>query len=262
VSALRDTQVRMLAALRHGGDANPTWLRPGPGLGPARRLQIYRNNHFETLTNAMFAVYPVLAQLVSESFFRRLARGYIAEHPSRSGNVQRFGGRLAAYVARLPAAAGLPYLRDVAALEWACHEVYHAAADIVLAPLALLEVPAAEQPRLRLRLQRSSRLIASRFPILKIWQAHQTAAGPASGPISLEDGAVRLLVTQRDLDVEFCVLATAEDRWLRALSSGATLAEASATALRIDAAFNLAGVLTRHLALGSFAASSIAAVPA
>jgi hypothetical protein len=265
--ALRDVQQRVLGALLPqlaNSSANPTLADPALALlkstrGPstAQRLQIYRHNLFESLAGALGAVYPVLAQLVGDEYFRQLARRFIAEHPLRTGNLHGFGRELAQLLRELPSAAELPYLADVAGLEWAWHEVYHEADAAPLDPAQLAEVPAAQQLGLGLQLVSAARIVESPYPVLRIWQAHQPDADPAL-PLSLDDGGVRLLVLRRQLEIEFVLLGDAESRWLAMLAGGGTLAEATIAALGRDPAFDLAATLGRHLALGSFGALSFA----
>src|SRR5689334_21117181 len=64
-------------------------------------LQVYRNNVFASLTEALAAVYPVVKRLVGEPFFNQLARRFIRRHPSRSGNLHDFGAELPAFIATL-----------------------------------------------------------------------------------------------------------------------------------------------------------------
>lgn len=263
--ALSDTQHRVLGALLNARDADAALplLQPSRGLSAAQRLQVYRNNLFESLTQALAAVYPVVAQLVGEAYFRQVARRFIVEHPLASGNLHGFGRELPAVLAALPSAAELPYLADVAALEWAWHEVYHEAGCAPLQPVQLGDVPAAQQLQLGLQLVPAARLFASAYPVLRIWQAHQDhdGADAAGVTISLDEGGVRLLALRRGLEIEFVLLGDAEDRWLRALASGTTLAEATVAALDRNPAFDLAATLGRHVTLGSFAALSFAALP-
>jgi len=258
MTALSDTQHRVLAALFRPGDAGAALplLKFSGRLSAAQRLQIYRNNLFESLTQALAAVYPVVAQLVGEAYFRQVARRFIADHPLTSGNLHAFGLELPGVLTALPSAADLPYLADVAALEWAWHEVYHEAGCVPLQPAQLGEVPPAQQMDLGLQLAPAARLIASPYPILDIWQAHQRQGGGDEFAISLDEGGVRLLVLRRALEIEFVLLGEAEDRWLRALAAGSTLAEATLAALEHDPAFDLVAALGRHLSLGSFAALS------
>ena len=177
--ALREAQRLFFAALlerKRSAEVLPL-LRQGWGPSPAQRLQIYRNNLFEGLSDALRAVFPVLAQLVGDAFFRSLARRFIAAHPLRAAHLQGFGRELPAFLAGLPVASDWPYLADVAALEWAWHEVYHEADGAPLRPEHLARLPAARHLDLRLALVPTARLVASPYPVLRIWQEAGLTAG-------------------------------------------------------------------------------------
>lgn len=238
--ALRETQAAVMAALLAREAEVPRAVRP------AARFAVYRNNLVESLTGALADVYPVVRQLVGEAFFRGLARAFLRAHPSRAGHLQPFGAELPSFVAAFPPAAGLPYLGDVAALEWACHEAWHEAEWPALDPARLGALPSADLPALRLHLQPSARLVASRYPVLRIWQANQPEARDAA--VSLDEGGVRLLVVQHDLEVEFQHLDAGEHAWLRQLATGATVLRAAAAACAADPAFDLGATLARHCA--------------
>jgi hypothetical protein len=255
-AALHELQRRVMDALLQRGDATAAaaLLRPTPGLDAARRLQLYRNNCFESLTAALGAVYPVVRQLVGEEFFRALARRFIPAFPSRSGNLHDFGAELPDFLRGFAPAASLPYLPDVAALEWACHAVYHEAPLPALSLDALAALTAQQQAALRLDLQPCARLLASGWPVLALWQAHQGEAEDGLEAIDWQGGGTRLLVAQRELEVEFRLLGLGEHAWLQALHDGQTLAAACGLALKADPGFELPAVLMRHLELASFRA--------
>jgi hypothetical protein len=253
--ALPEVQRVFLAALldrERSADVLPL-LRQGRAPELEQRFQIYRNNLFESLGDALRAVFPVLAQLVGEDFFRQLTRRFVRAHPLRQAPLHGFGRELPAWLASLPMAADWPYLADVAALEWAWHEVYHEADAAPLRPEQLARVPEARHLDLRLALVSAARLVASPYPVLRIWQAHQGELDPGF-ELSLADGGVQALLLRRALEIDFVLLSQAEYTWLTALASGNTLAEATLAALHHDPDFDLAGALGRHLALGSFAA--------
>jgi hypothetical protein len=252
MSALHELQVDVLDALfersetacRHVADA---------ALAPLRRLEVYRHSMFESLTAALQAVYPTVEQLVGEGFFRYASHRYIVDHPSRSGNLHDFGGELAQFLERFEPAAGVPYLADVARLEWAWHVVFHADAlepmdaQQVLAQIA--STPDAMRARIAFRWQPAAALVGSRYPVLTIWRWHQSAEPGA--PIELDGGGEAALVIQDDGDVRIHPLAAAERALLAELSRGATLATAAAAALALDASLDLGAALARHLALGA-----------
>ena len=259
--SLHDTQALVMGALLRGDASHDvaTLLRSSPGMAAGRRLQVYRNNLYASLGSALAAVYPVVARLVGDAHFRQLARAYVARHPSTSGNLHAFGDRLPAFMRTQPSLGALPYLADVAALEWAGHEVYHESDGTDFDTISFAQVPAEAQSRIRLHLQLATRFVASPYPVLAIWQANQSNDDQGVTPVALDEGGVRLLVARTGFEVEFRVLEPAEDRWLRALAEGRTLPVALQAALDVDAGFDLGATLGRHLALGSFRSWSLAA---
>lgn len=260
MAALPELQTRVMDALLHRGERADALLRcsPGTAIAPAQRLQIYRNNLYQSLSAALGAVYPVVGRLVGTGFFGQMAYAYIRAHPSRSGDLHEFGGELPHFLRGFEPAASLVYLADVAALEWAYHGAYHDAELPPLDPALLSAVPLAAQPELRVHIQPAARFVESRYPILAIWQANQPRAIDDDTPISLDEGGVKLLVVQHELEIEFRLLGDAEDRWLRALADNASLAAATRAALEFDPAFDLAAAMTRHLMHGLFTGFSVA----
>src|SRR5512134_2655165 len=135
---------------------------------PGARLAIYRNNVVHNYCEALRAVFPVVERLVGEEFFGHAARRYALACPSRSGDIQAFGESFPEFLAALPGAAGLPYLRDTARLEWLVHEAFHAAEHPGVDLELLAGVPAERYPELRFALHPSCRLLASPYPVHRI----------------------------------------------------------------------------------------------
>ncbi|MGH8320535.1 MAG: HvfC/BufC family peptide modification chaperone, partial [Gammaproteobacteria bacterium] len=138
----------------------------GNGLDSEARLQIYRNIIFNNLTAALRTAYPAVLKLVGEDFFSGVAARFIRDYPSSSGNLQDFGAAFPECLAAIPEVAALPYLADVARLEWARQQAYLAADAEPLDPYALGTVPDDRQGALRLTLHPSVRLLESPYPIL------------------------------------------------------------------------------------------------
>lgn len=251
MSALPELQRGFAAAVFGEGNAPfADQVRDGRFPG-ARLVQIYRNNTFASLTAALQAVYPVVARLVGDEFFRYAADQYIHAHPSTSGNLHDFGGRFAAFLAGFAPAATLPYLPDVARLEWAYHRVFHAADHPPLPLEQLAAVPPAQHGQLVFGLHPATRLLESDYPLLRIWQANQPEA--ADEQIDLGAGGERLLVFRRGLEIEFKQLSPGEYNLLRAFSFERRFAEASAAALEAEPQLDLAEILRLHGMLGTVA---------
>jgi len=205
------------------------------------REQIYRNNVFLSLTGALADVYPVVQRLVGEPFFNQLARRYIRSHPSRSGNLHDFGAELPAFVSAIGELQALPYLPDVARLEWACHEAFHAG-EAAAAPDLLSEYSIVP-------VHPSVRLVASRYPVLAIWEANQDDDPRV---VDLDAGGERLIVFRQDLAPQIVRSSAGELALLDALRAGAPLGKACEAAIAAEPGIDLGAAMGRFVTHGFF----------
>jgi hypothetical protein len=208
--------------------------------GGGERLQVYRNNVFISLRQALADVYPVVRRLVGEEFFNQLARRFVREYPSRSGNLHDFGSELARFLEKLPDLSGLAYLPDVAALEWALHEVFH---EAEAAPFDFAIV--IDPQNVNVPLHPAVRLIASRYPILDIWQANQAQDVPS---VDLDAGGDWLIAFRDGLEQRIFSCTAGEFALLGALAQGMTLGEACEAALAAEPRLDLAAAMGRFVA--------------
>ena len=217
------------------------------GLTSLQRVQLYQNNVFISLTQALGDVYPVVERVVGEAFFRFIARRYIQRYPSVSGDLHEFGRELAAFLSESSGDHRLPYLTDVAALEWAYHEVFHAGVAPPLDLARLARIPDEERGRLRLRLHPARRLIASRYPVLAIWEANRGDAPPVD-VIDLDVGGDFLLVARHDLECLIERITPGEFVFLAEIDEGATLEQACEAAESADSDMDIGAAVRRFVA--------------
>lgn len=228
--SLRETQTAFADAILMGRSAG--------------RLQVYRNNVFLSLRQALADVYPAVRRLVGEEFFNQLARRFVREYPSRSGNLHDFGRELAQFLWVLPDLRELPYLPDVASLEWALHEVFH---EAEARPFDFSKLAGPENTTVPLH--PAARLIASRYPVLAIWEANQAEEVPS---VDLDAEGDWLLVIRRDLKCEVERLSAGEFALLSALAQGMTLGEACGAAVDAEPRLHLAAAMSRFVRLAVF----------
>ena len=244
--SLRDSQRALVDAVLDG---------TGDAAFPPDRLAVYRHAVRANYRRALRATYEVVKRLVGRPFFDAAVDHYVAAHPSRSGDLNAYGDRFADFLAAYAPAASLPYLPDVARLEWAIDEAARAADPATSrAPLmtALATIAPARLGTLRLRLAPTCRLVASPYPILRIYRANRID-GCDADRILLDEGADRLLV-RREADQTFIVrLAPGEYAWLASLASGHVLDAAIDAAQRAEATFDLTDALREHVATGTLA---------
>jgi len=243
VTSLRELQRDVRRALLGRGDDPAAAAVAEDGLTAQARLAIYRHHVFTTLTAALQATFPVVCRLVDERFFAYAADQYIRQDPPSGPCLFEYGATFPAFLAGFPACEGLPYLADVARLEWAMNRALHAAAGVPLEQAAL-RAPVSEVDGDEVfSLDPSLSLVASRWPIDRIWQSNQPEADPEATVDLSAGGGVRLEVRRVGDDVVFRGLDPGVFAFRHALAEGHRLAEAVERALAADEAFDLPGGL-------------------
>jgi hypothetical protein len=222
-------------------------------LDPAARIAIYRNNALGNYRKALAATYPVVQRLVGVSFFNAAIDAFVRAHPSARGDVNRYGGELPRFLGAYPPARELPYLRDVARLEWAIDQANIAADAPPFDPAALRAVPEAVLGELRFVLHPSTQLVVSAYPIFHIWQVNQPGHA-GDDRVDLGEGGDALLVRRASAGVVIERLATGEHAFLAALAGNRSLSDATERACGIEPSFDLAGALKRHVTAGTVVA--------
>ncbi len=253
--SLHDLQQAFAAAVLAEDGAPPAFATTSPE-SARERISIYRRAMFANYRSALAATYPVVKKLVGAPFFDGAVDAFARAHPSRSGDLNVYGSQFGAFLAGYPPAADLPYLPDVARLEWAIDETGRAADDAaapseVLAAFAA--IAPADLPEIRIVLAQACRIVASPFPVLRIWRINQDDA-PPDAIVSLDEGGVAVLVRRDARGVSLTALAPGEHAWLAALAADATLGAAIDAARAADETFDLAAALRERIADGTIAA--------
>lgn len=242
---LHDIQTRMAAAVV-GGDATPAIaFIADDATGAASRLTIYANHYRVTLIDALASTFPVVRRLVGPDFFAVAARAFIREAPPAGPCLFEYGAGFPASLARLPAAAPLPWLADVARLEWAITQAWHAPDAEATGGDAIGRVGEGGGDG-AIALDPSCRLVASAFPVDRIWQAHQVSCEDIA-PVDLGAGGVSLLVHRQGDDVGWLALNEAGATFIATLLAGHSAGQALEAA---SAAFDPTPLLAALLAAG------------
>jgi hypothetical protein len=213
------------AALADPSMAPPSETRGREGRPDARRFAVYRNNVAVGLIGSLEMRYPVTRRLVGDEFFRGLARAFVARDKPRSPVLIHYGAGFAAFIEAFEPARELPYLADVARLENAWVDAYHAAEA---APLGLADLAAVDPERLgdlRFVFHPAVRLVRLAHPAASIWAAHQGAGEPRSPEHWRGEDA---MITRPHADVDVRILPSGGYQFAAALLSGVALAEAAA----------------------------------
>jgi hypothetical protein len=252
--SLREAQRGFTAAALFGDTSPITEIGIVAGaLGAAERVAVYRNNVLANYRKALAATYPVVRRLVGGPFFDAAIEAFVRAHPSTHGDVNRYGGELARFLAAYPPASALAYLPDVARLEWAIDQAGIAADAEPLDLEALTAVPVDAFGALRFVLHPSARIVVSPYPVLRIWQVNQPDY-TGDDRVDLGEGGDALLVWRTVDDIAIERLAAGEHAFLAALAGNARLTVAAERAAGTEASFDLTDVLRRHVAVQAIVA--------
>lgn len=233
----------------------PNGVEASHGFAPARRLAVYRNNVCVGLVDALAERFPICLQLVGDEFFRAMAQCYAREHLPRTPMLFEYGDAFATFVSDFTPARELPYLPDVARLEYAVGQAYHAADA---APLSLDFLRALPFDRLESAtavLHPSTHVVASAYPIVSIWRRHMS--DDKMTPVEL-DQCEEALVVRPELAISVSTLPAGGSAFVEALRSGGTFGEAVKAATDVAADFKLIDCLRELLLTGAFVAIRVA----
>ncbi|HEV7305515.1 DNA-binding domain-containing protein [Ensifer sp.] len=227
-------------------------LVSGPnGKAAVKRFNVYRNNVTVSLIEALAATFPATMRITGETFFRAMARFHVRETPPTSPLLFEYGRDFPDFIARYDYAQSMPWLADVARIERAWLDAYHAADAPALAPDALASVPPERLGDAVFECHPAARIVRSAYPAATIFAVNR-ASGPV-GPIETS-APESALIARPQLDVTVRQLSPGADVLLSQLLAGAPLAMAATAAAAADPTLDLAAVIATALDAGAFTA--------
>lgn len=236
--------------------AVPAGLTGPNGKRAVKRFAAYRNNVVVGLVDALAATYPAVERIVGTRFFRAAARVHALASPPTSPLMAEWGRDFPAFLACFEPARPLPYLPDVARIERAWLDAYHAADARPLDPTELGAVPPERLGAVRFAPHPSLHVVRSRFAAVTA-TAHNRAGGDVP-PIEMAT-AEDALIVRPALEVSLRAMPPGGAAFVLALAGGDTLCAAAAAATAETPEFDLAANIGGVLAAGAFTALALEA---
>jgi hypothetical protein len=178
-SQLRDLQRRMAglilepAALNR--EATTDFVRPPPHGTAAERLGAYVNGYPARLREALEDTYPALRHLLGASTFGDLILRHRHALPAGGWDLGTVGRGLPSFLAQDELAFHLPFVADLARLEWAVQVAFHARLSEPLRPGTFATLTdSGDWRRTRLKFQAGVAVVESAWPIRDLWEARRT----------------------------------------------------------------------------------------
>lgn len=220
---LTDIQERFAAYLLSAPavqpDADLTQIIESHPLGAAQQLAVYKNNVHSRLSEALAETFPAVLRLVGEEFFRFAAREFASAHPPRLPTLLGYGLHFPGFLRDFEPAAAVPYLPDVAELEYLYLSAYHAAEAVPFSVTEFRAVIRTPHHRSRLTLHPSARLMTSPHPVSRIWEIN-VRAEPIEGRVEIAGEREHLLIIRPHARVEVRRVSAAAWRALSTLAHG------------------------------------------
>lgn len=189
----------------------------GPdGMPAPKRFSVYRNNIVVSLKEAMSDGFPAVASLVGDAFFAAMSDIYIRQNPPKSPILALYGADFFEFIAEFEPAASLPYLADVARLEFALRHAYHCADST---PVKAQAFANANIFSAALSLAPTVGEIRSDYPVTQIRAAALGGPQPTGG-------AEDVLITRPDLDPIATAFPSGTAAIIGALRAGLPFGEA------------------------------------
>jgi len=213
----------LLAAARPDTPPLERAIRKGGTLDAGRRIGIYRSlvrtNHWEALRRT----FPACEAVVGEAYFKQLASGYFAADPPGDPDLEEYGNGFPRYLERIvndrPEARNLPYLPELAKLEWHWARLSREPQPHLLTFEDLAAVDSHRHAALLFGRNPTLRLFEAAYPVHRIWD-HALSQGDES--IRVDPQSVALALWKCGGERRIRLLESTEAEFLR-LMDGRTL---------------------------------------
>jgi hypothetical protein len=219
--------------LLHAEAPPPTGL--APGAQAAERFAVHQHTSRGGLLAALRSAYPAIVVALGDEYFDALAVEFMRHSPPSSPVLQEYSPLFAGFVEGFAPLAQWSWLGDVARIDWARREAYHAADAEPLNAWQLRVWPAEALLQASLQLHPSLRTLDSVHPAWSLWQRQQQPPDPNFDdtwqPQSIQVWRAGGQVYQR-------LLGAGEATLLHGLADARTLGQAMHRAQENDPEFN------------------------
>ncbi len=224
-------------------------IRGDARLSAVERVDIYADAYFYRLLDAAREDFPATLKALGHNDFHNLITGYLIDYPPTEPSILYAHRFLPDFLRAHPLRSKAPFLADLAALERALVDVFHAADAVALDAAAMRSIAPVKWPALRMRFHPAVKILRLQWRVAKMLLAVEQGSDfepPAHAPGEVVVWRLNARVHYRELDgAEARALAVVADGAARGATFAKICAAIAAGANDVDS--DTAGAINRML---------------
>ena len=241
---MRVDQTTFTDAMLNPDHEVPQGLIDPDGRSAGKRFNVYRNNVAVSLTEALITAFPSIHRTLGDENFRILSGVYLRKYPPTSPLIMFYGGDMPAFLADFEPVKDLEYLPDLARIDLARRQSYHAADEPAIDPQILQHLTPDALMQSRFRIASATHAMSSPWPIFSLWRkAMENTEYTETQP---ED----VLIARPEFDPLVILLPRGGARLIAALQNNQTIGDAAELAAALTENFDLTSTLSAMLSGG------------
>lgn len=202
------------------------------------RFAIYRNNTFMSLQEVLKSTFPATLKTVGEHFFSQCCHQFISESPPEQAALVDYGIHFPNFLQKRESITKLPYLHQLAQLEFIRHKAYYAADASIINNEQFNAISPEQLAQLQFCLHPSVSMMQSEYAIGSLLEF---LACERSSSRTFDIDHHEYLITYRsEYDVVTNTITKGNFYSYKAVIEGASLGEALADGMHSDPNFQAA----------------------
>ncbi len=209
------------------GDDSPfpfdEWIRVPDGADPRTRFAIHRDGYPARIASSLAEAFPAVVNIIGDGSLASLTDRFIRDGGCSERNLNRIGRSLPAFLEGDPLMRELPFLPDLAALEWAVFECFHSAPGDEFDPSRIGAFSSDDWAHARIVFRPGTAVVGSEWPIHELWNTRDLDRSEID--VDLSGRPERVLVYHVGFAIETHTVDLIEAHALESLLAGARLGE-------------------------------------
>lgn len=233
-------------------------LNPQGGEPGEARLEVYAGGYPARIAESLKESYEAVRHILGEGVFLKVAYAYADTRPSESYDLGLAGRRFPDFLKGARVTEKLPFLPDLARLEWKVAESFHAYDAPPMDTALLAGFSPEDWENLVFDFRPSAALFGSAWPVVDLWRARRTPI--AEFDVDVANRPQNALIVRSGFKVVCEALEFEEFEALQGLAAGRTLGavcDELAARLEGDADLPLDVWFSRWAALGLFTSAHL-----